>query len=114
MLSGGQRQRIGLARALFGRPRLLVLDEPNASLDGEGEESLMQAMAQAQEDGATVVFIAHRVSLIARADKVLFLRDGAVELFGPRDEVLAKLTRPAAVAQKIPEAGCSTDGKGSG
>ena len=114
MLSGGQRQRIALARALFGRPRLLVLDEPNASLDSEGEEALMQAMAQAKEGGATVVFIAHRVSLIARADKVLFLQDGAVELFGPRDEVLAKLTRPAAVAQKAPEAGRSTDGKGSG
>lgn len=114
MLSGGQRQRVGLARALFGRPRLLVLDEPNASLDSEGEEALMQAMAQAKEGGATVVFIAHRVSLIARADKMLFLQDGAVELFGPRDEVLARITRPSAVAQKAPEAGRSADGKSAG
>ncbi len=113
MLSGGQRQRIALARALFGRPRLLVLDEPNASLDNEGEEALMQAMAQAKAGGATVVFIAHRVSLIARADKVLFLKDGAVELFGPRDEVLAQLTRPAAVAQKATEAERTTDGRGN-
>jgi len=114
MLSGGQRQRIGLARALFGQPRLLVLDEPNASLDSDGEEALMQAMAQAKEGGATVVFIAHRVSLIARADKVLFLQDGAVELFGPREEVLAKLTRPASVAQTAPDPRRSSDGKGTG
>jgi len=114
MLSGGQRQRIALARALYGRPRLLVLDEPNASLDSEGEEALMQAMCLAKEDGATVVFIAHRVSLIARADKVLFLKDGVVELFGPRDEVLAQLTRPAAVAQMAPDTERSTDGKGTG
>ena len=114
MLSGGQRQRIGLARALFGQPRLLVLDEPNASLDSEGEEALMQAMATAKEGGATVVFIAHRVSLIARADKVLFLQDGAVELFGPREEVLAKLTRPASVAQTAPDPRRSSDGKGTG
>ena len=99
MLSGGQRQRIALARALFGRPRLLVLDEPNASLDGEGEEALVRAMAAAKAGGATVIFIAHRVSLVARADKVLFLQNGVAELFGTRDEVLPKLTRPAPVAE---------------
>ncbi len=99
MLSGGQRQRIALARALFGRPRLLVLDEPNASLDGEGEEALVRAMAAAKAGGATVVFIAHRVSLVARADKVLFLQNGVAELFGTRDEVLPKLTRPSPVAE---------------
>ena len=114
ILSGGQRQRIGLARALFGRPRLLVLDEPNASLDSEGEEALMQAMVTAKEAGATVVFIAHRVSLIARADKVLFLQDGLVELFGPKDEVLAKLTRPVPVTQTAPDTRYSTDGTGAG
>jgi PrtD family type I secretion system ABC transporter len=104
MLSGGQRQRIALARALFGRPRLLVLDEPNASLDGEGEEALVRAMATAKAGGATVIFIAHRISLVARADKVLFLQDGVAELFGTRDEVLPKLTRPAPVAGAEPEA----------
>ena len=114
ILSGGQRQRIGLARALFGQPRLLVLDEPNASLDSEGEEALMQAMVKAKEAGATVVFIAHRVSLIARADKVLFLQDGMVELFGPKDEVLAKLTRPVSVTGTTPDTMASTDGTGAG
>jgi ATP-binding cassette, subfamily C, type I secretion system permease/ATPase len=114
ILSGGQRQRIGLARALFGRPCLLVLDEPNASLDSEGEEALMYAMVTAKEAGATVVFIAHRVSLIARADNVLFLKDGLVELFGPKDEVLAKLTRPVPVTRTAPDTGCSTDGTGAG
>ena len=103
ILSGGQRQRIALARALFGRPRLLVLDEPNASLDAEGEQALVRAMATAQSDGATVVFIVHRVSLVARADKVLYLQDGVAEHFGTRDEVLPKLIRPAPVAEPQPE-----------
>jgi len=102
-LSGGQRQRVALARALFGRPRLLVLDEPNASLDADGEEALMQAMFKAKRDGATVVLIAHRVSLVAPADKVLFLRDGVAELFGPKNEVLPQITRPAAVAAAAPD-----------
>ncbi len=97
-LSGGQRQRVGLARALFGRPRLLVLDEPNANLDQDGEEALLAAIRGAKEDGATVIFIAHRPSLVASADKMLILRDGLVELFGPRAEVLPKVTRPTAVA----------------
>jgi PrtD family type I secretion system ABC transporter len=102
-LSGGQRQRIALARALFGRPKLLVLDEPNASLDADGEAALMQAIAAAKSGGATVVLIAHRVSMVAPADKVLFLRDGAVELFGPKNEVLRQITRPVAVASATPD-----------
>jgi PrtD family type I secretion system ABC transporter len=99
LLSGGQRQRIGLARALYGGPRLIVLDEPNASLDSEGEDDLLRAMALLKSDGATVVLIAHRPSMVSQVDKILFLRDGLVELFGPRDEVLPQLTRPAPVMQ---------------
>ncbi|HRK95087.1 MAG TPA: type I secretion system permease/ATPase, partial [Rhodospirillales bacterium] len=90
-LSGGQRQRIGLARALFGRPQLIVLDEPNASLDAEGEESLIAAIRTAQGWGATVVLVAHAPRVLQPANKLLFLRDGRSELFGERDAVLAKL-----------------------
>ncbi len=104
-LSGGQRQRIALARALFGHPRLLVLDEPNASLDAEGEDALMRAMSEARSGGATVILIAHRVNLVAPADNVLFLRDGVAELFGPKNEVLPQITRPAIVAPATPDPG---------
>jgi ATP-binding cassette subfamily C protein/ATP-binding cassette subfamily C protein EexD len=90
-LSGGQRQRVGLARALFGRPRLVVLDEPNANLDHEGEEALQRAIAHLKESGTTVLIIAHRPSILALADKLLVLRNGAVDLFGEKGEVVAKL-----------------------
>ncbi|HEX7969951.1 MAG TPA: ATP-binding cassette domain-containing protein, partial [Stellaceae bacterium] len=95
-LSGGQRQRIGLARAVFGRPRLVVLDEPNASLDHEGEEALHQAIARLKETGTTVVMIAHRPSVLGLADKLLVLRNGTVDAYGTRAEVIAKLNAPGA------------------
>jgi PrtD family type I secretion system ABC transporter len=103
-LSGGQRQRIGLARAVFGRPRLVVLDEPNASLDHEGEEALHSAIATLKERGTTIVMIAHRPSVLGLADKLLVLRHGAVEAYGSRAEVIAKLNagRPAAVPMQKP------------
>jgi PrtD family type I secretion system ABC transporter len=97
-LSGGQRQRIALARALFGQPRMLVLDEPNANLDGEGEAALINAMVEAKKAGALVIFISHRPSLVSSCDHILMLRDGAVEVFGPREQVLSKLTRPPSQA----------------
>jgi ATP-binding cassette subfamily C protein len=90
-LSGGQRQRIALARALCGRPKLLVLDEPNSNLDAEGEAALVAAIEAAQHGGATVVIVAQRMSILNRADRLLVLKDGAVARFGTREEVLAAL-----------------------
>ncbi len=96
-LSGGQRQRIALARALFGRPRLLVLDEPNSNLDHDGEQALLHAVGKARDDGATVVMIAHRPSIVSIADKLVVMKDGAVEHFGARGDVL-KLVQPGVPA----------------
>ena len=90
-LSAGQAQRIALARALYNDPVLLVLDEPNSNLDQEGEAALMQAILGAAARGAAVVVIAHRAGVLARVDRLLMMRDGAVQLVGPREEVLAKM-----------------------
>jgi ATP-binding cassette, subfamily C, type I secretion system permease/ATPase len=91
-LSGGQRQRIALARALFGAPKLLVLDEPNSNVDGAGEQALLTAIREAKRGGTTVIVIAHRMSVMAGADKLLVLRDGTVEHFGPRVQIMKLLT----------------------
>lgn len=90
-LSAGQRQRIGLARALFGDPFLVLLDEPNSNLDAAGEEALEKAIDGVRERGGIAVVIAHRPSALARVSHVLFMRDGRQDAFGPRDEVLNKI-----------------------
>ena len=90
-LSGGQRQRVGLARALYGRPRLLVLDEPNANLDHQGDAALRQALLGAKARGATIVLVTHRREILEVVDSVLLLADGKQRLFGPRDQVFAQI-----------------------
>jgi ABC-type multidrug transport system ATPase subunit len=90
-LSGGQRQRIALARALYGDPSFLVLDEPNANLDSTGESALMQAMESLRAEGMTIFVIAHRPNILKHVDKILVLKDGQVQEFGYRDDVMMKL-----------------------
>ena len=99
-LSPGQRQRIGLARALYGKPRLVVLDEPNANLDTDGDEALLRSLRGLKEEGITVLIIAHRPSLLGGVDKLLVLREGAVEMFGARAEIMARITRGTAPAAR--------------
>ena len=90
-LSGGQRQRIALARAIYNHPRFIVLDEPSANLDREGDQALTKTIQTMQSQGSTIIFIAHQKHLIALADQLLVLIDGQAKLFGPRDEIMEKL-----------------------
>ena len=100
MLSGGQRQRVALARALYDEPVFVVLDEPNSSLDEAGDAALAQAITQLKARGTTFVVMTHRTSVLAVADKMLVLREGSQQAFGPRDEVLAALNQAAAQANQ--------------
>ncbi|MEL6364624.1 MAG: type I secretion system permease/ATPase [Pseudomonadota bacterium] len=100
LLSGGQRQRIALARALYGDPKLLVLDEPNANLDQVGDAALQAAIARAKETGVTVVLVAHRPSALVHVDKLLVLANGSVSAFGPRNEVMGDLETGARLKAK--------------
>jgi ATP-binding cassette subfamily C exporter for protease/lipase len=91
VLSGGQRQRIGLARAMFGGPRVVVLDEPTASLDQLGENAVLDAIRRLKAHRTTVILVAHRPRLLTDVDKVLVLSEGVSVLSGPRDQVLARI-----------------------
>ena len=103
ILSGGQRQRIGLARALYGLPRLLILDEPNSNLDDQGERELVAALQRAKAQGCTVIVITHRTMVLMAVDKILVLKDGVPVNFGTREQVLAALM-PQADARKAAQA----------
>ncbi|MGI3748102.1 MAG: type I secretion system permease/ATPase [Janthinobacterium lividum] len=98
-LSGGQRQRIGLARAVYGSPRLIVLDEPNSNLDEVGERALGVALQKMKETGATVFIISHRPNVLSRLDRIMVLNSGTLTMYGPRDQVIAELAQQQAKAQ---------------
>ncbi len=102
-VSAGQAQRIALARAVYGNPALYVLDEPNAHLDSEGDAALNMAIARLKAEGRTIIVVSHKLGVLPVVDKMLVLRDGRAELFGPRDEVLAKIAPPN-VRRMVPPA----------
>jgi ATP-binding cassette subfamily C protein len=108
-LSAGQAQRIALARALFGDPFIVVLDEPNSNLDSEGDEALSRAILGVRARGGIVVVIAHRPSAIAGVDLLLMMNQGRAQAFGPKDEVLNRVLQQTAAAPRplkvVPEAG---------
>ncbi|MBK5012082.1 type I secretion system permease/ATPase [Pseudomonas sp. S60] len=99
-LSGGQRQRIGLARAIYGNPRLIVLDEPNSNLDDVGERALGVALQKLKETGATVFIVSHRPNILTRLDRILVMAGGTISLYGERDRVIAELAAQQAKAQQ--------------
>ena len=115
-LSGGQRQRIGLARALYGKPRLIVLDEPNSNLDDVGEKALGVALQKIKESGATVFIVSHRPNILSRLDRVLVMSAGTISLYGERDKVIAQLAQQQQggaqprVAKGAPAAGPAAPG----
>jgi ATP-binding cassette subfamily C protein/ATP-binding cassette subfamily C protein EexD len=115
-LSGGQRQMVGLARAFYGSPRVIVLDEPNSNLDGDAEAHLIESIRRVRASTqATVVFVSHRPPLVQTADKVMLMRGGMVEMFGPREAVLRRVLKPVETAKAVtaePPSGDAKQGAG--
>ena len=102
ILSAGQRQRLGLARAIYRRPKLIVLDEPNSNLDDEGEQQLLSALQKLKGSGSTILVVTHRTPILALADKLLVLKSGSIAAFGGRDEVLKSINQASAKITKLP------------
>jgi len=92
-LSGGQRQRVGLARAFFGNPKIIILDEPNANLDDKGEKALVDALTNAKENSITSIVVSHRPSILSFVDMIMVLQDGMIVAYGPREEVMARFNQ---------------------
>ena len=99
-LSGGQRQRVGLARALYGNPVIVVLDEPNSSLDEQGEIALGNTINRLKKENATVIIVTHRNNVLAHVDKLLILNDGLLSVYGPKDQVIAHLQKQASATKE--------------
>jgi ABC-type protease/lipase transport system fused ATPase/permease subunit len=99
MLSAGQQQRIGIARAIYGFPRVVVLDEPNANLDLAGEEALVSTVLQLQRKGCTVVVVTHRTNILQAVQKIALIVQGKLVRYGLRDEVIAATTKSASRAE---------------
>lgn len=113
-LSGGQRQRIGLARAMYGNPSFVVLDEPNSNLDDVGEAALVRAIQELKQRGSTVLLITHRTSVLSAVDKLLLLVDGAVQLYGQREQVLAAMQQKAQAVAKAASQAAVPQAPGAG
>lgn len=99
-LSGGQKQRVGLARAFYGNPRLIILDEPNANLDEKGEQALVNAMKYAKEKNTSTIVISHRPSILAFVDMIMIMQEGTVVAYGPREDILARFNKNSALQKK--------------
>jgi ABC-type protease/lipase transport system fused ATPase/permease subunit len=110
-LSGGQRQRVGLARAIVGDPKLVVLDEPNSSLDEAGEQALNTTLQALKERQCTTIVISHRTSILPAIDHILILRDGIARLYGTRDEVLSRLEAPRSITPEQNHLDNDTEGQ---
>jgi ABC-type protease/lipase transport system fused ATPase/permease subunit len=114
LLSGGQRQRIALARAVFRHPQFIVLDEPNSSLDAEGEDALNRTLAALKTRGVTVLLIGHRPSILTHVDVIIVLKDGRIEMMGPKSEIMAKIIPGAAPQVQKPAAAAAPRVTGKG
>ena len=104
-LSGGQRQRVGLARAIYGSPRLILLDEPNSNLDEVGERALATAIQELKQTGATIFVITHRTTILSQLDRLLVMSAGGISMYGPRDQVMEELNKQQIAAQQKAQVG---------
>ena len=101
-LSAGQRQRVGLARAIYGNPKLIILDEPNSNLDDQGERDLLSALRKVKESGSTIIVVTHRTAILSLVDKLLLMKEGLITHFGARDAVLKEISPENSKVTKLP------------